>query len=140
MSAGGDAAEDLVHGHLDRNDAARGERLPGRILRGAVVLQQHGFLDAFWDSLLAAEHVDDRLPEKRAHGVVRVFVVLRALEPRGDLVAGRQRDGAAAERDILLARAGDRLARRRVLLLLGELDELCILRIDFKCHDVASFR
>ena len=114
---------------VDGEDAARGERLAF-----AVVGHLHRVADAVGDLVLPSEHVDDRLLEEVARGVVHVLRGLAAAYVADEVVTRLRDDGAPHERAGLrcVAHLSDRRRLSRLLGELHELGELCV--ADFKCH------
>ena len=131
--------DDPVHLRLDGHDAARGERLARRILRGAVVLELHDVLDGLRDIGLAAEHGGDGFAEEPAGFVVLFSIGARTPSPvqqAADMVGSGSRNRAPGESVFVAGYAGDRRAGGRVRLLLGELHEFVELRVDRDCHGI----
>ena len=114
---------------------ARSGTVEGALERGerlalVEVVEVHRLPDAPGNARLAAEHVGDRLPEKVARGIVRVFVRLGPPEGSHLVAAVSHHDGVPDERTgARAAVARDRLFVARLHLLLGELHELVILRV-----------
>ena len=100
---------------LDGGDPARRQRLAD-----PVVLQKQGVFDARGNVRLAAEQIDNGLPEKVARDVVRALVGLAAGE--GERAIRRRRDDCTpSERRAARLGAGDGLFVAAVQLDLGEI-------------------